>query len=129
VKLPKSRFLLQNPDVLGRLQDQADTVADVLIALAGWARVGTAAAAFDMLHEALDLVPRNDAASRADAAVSPDLVRRLQDLLNAHIRCATRGTEAPDGLTYPQAGGGDWYGTAACPTGGLTGSGRCDLAR
>ncbi|WP_370962576.1 hypothetical protein [Amycolatopsis sp. cg9] len=144
MKLPKTWFLPHNPDVLGRLRDQADTVAEVLTALAGWARgepvggelhtpllvqsserrevlvavraafstpieaedvfelaerlgeiaeaaymlvresdlsrtppddhlkamVLTSVTAFDMLHDALDLLPHNDAAGRADTAVS-----------------------------------------------------------
>jgi uncharacterized protein Yka (UPF0111/DUF47 family) len=144
VKSPKTWFLPHDPDVLGRLRDQADTVAEVLTALAGWVRgepvggelhtpflvqsserrevlvavrealsspigaedvfelserlgeiaeaayalvreselcrtppddhlkamVLTSVTAFDMLHEALDLVPNDDAAGRADTAVS-----------------------------------------------------------
>ncbi|MBE1493919.1 hypothetical protein H4696_001019 [Amycolatopsis lexingtonensis] len=38
MRLPKTWFLPHNPDVLGLLRDQADTVGDVLTALAGWAR-------------------------------------------------------------------------------------------
>lgn len=38
MRSPKTWFLPHNPDVLGLLRDQADTVADVLTALAGWAR-------------------------------------------------------------------------------------------
>jgi hypothetical protein len=38
MRLPKTWFLPHNPDVLGLLRDQADTVGEVLTALAGWAR-------------------------------------------------------------------------------------------
>ncbi|WIY00439.1 hypothetical protein QRX60_41335 [Amycolatopsis mongoliensis] len=38
MKLPKTWFLPHNPDVLGRLRDQADTVSEVLTTLAGWVR-------------------------------------------------------------------------------------------
>ncbi|MDX3189739.1 hypothetical protein PV458_15155 [Streptomyces sp. MN03-5084-2B] len=144
MKLPKSWFLPHNPDVLGLLRDQADTVADLLTALAGWARglptggelhtpllvqsaerrqvlvavreafstpieaedvfelaerlgeiadaaymlvresdlsrtppddhltvmVLTVVSAFDMLHSALDALPKTGAAAEADAALS-----------------------------------------------------------
>ena len=38
MRLPKTWFVPHNPDVLGLLRDQADTVGDLLTALAGWAR-------------------------------------------------------------------------------------------
>ncbi|MGW5740478.1 hypothetical protein [Amycolatopsis sp. NPDC003861] len=144
MRLPKTWFPARNPDVLGLLRDQADTVGDLLTALAGWARglptggelhtpllvqsaerrqvlvavreafstaigaedvfelaerlgeiadaaymlvresdlsrtppddhltamVLTVVTAFDMLHNALDALPHNEAAAEADVALS-----------------------------------------------------------